>query len=125
MAKHRAERCDEQTEGGEWFHTWDVTSPTGESVHSGIRTRKEARELAREYDSRSGGQPMELKLTFNAHGAILSDKETRRVTHSLTRPMWEIEGSKWGLHKYVGLCQEFVGSFASVEDAKAHAEKTL
>ena len=64
-----------------------------------------------------------LKLTFNVYGAILSDRDTGVVTHSVVQPMWEIEGSKWSLRKRVGQGEKYVGSFDSLEAARAHADR--
>lgn len=48
--KHRAEKCDEENEKGEWIHTWDVVDPEGVCVAQQIRTRREAREEAKRFD---------------------------------------------------------------------------
>ena len=65
---------------------------------------------------------MKLKITRNAHGANLSN-DKRHVTHKLVAPMlWVSE--TWALHRYVeGGCLVYVGSFASPEEARDHAEK--
>lgn len=64
-----------------------------------------------------------LKLTYNAHGANLSDTDGY-VTHEMIRPMFGREDSGWTLYELTGpYSKRHVGSFESPEAAKAAAEK--
>lgn len=62
----------------------------------------------------------ELKLTWNAGGANLSDSKGF-VRFVVRRPMIGLR-SDWVLYRLNGHAQTFIGGFPSAEAAKANAE---